>query len=117
MVTFIIISSVLATLALIIAGIRAIQILIEDDKKNKFSQKSSEQLFDNPEFVTIRKDVLLNLLFEKDKLQDVVQTALKNYSNEADSVERIINPNMDNEDSYSNVDKETLFNYEKSTSN
>jgi vacuolar-type H+-ATPase subunit F/Vma7 len=104
------------TAALIFAGFRAINILASKEKAvSKFAEKGVDA--ENTDFITIKKELLYDLIIRNQELNATLQKAVTNYERSENEINFILNADTENNKDYNNVSSSSHFEYENLTSN
>lgn len=117
MTTTIIIIGSFFTLALIFAGIKAISILVSrENEVNKYASKDSKKTEEDSDYITIKKQLLYELVARNQRLNTVLERAVTNYQRSENEINFILNADSANNKDYDNV-RTNVFDYENIASN
>ncbi|PTB96462.1 hypothetical protein C9994_07260 [Marivirga lumbricoides] len=116
MTAFIYISGSFLAIALIFAGVRAISIISSKHKTVKEYATNSE-IIEDPEYITIKKDLLYNLVVRNQELNENLTKALSNYKQSENEINFILNADAENTKDYNNVSEPSQFAYGQLTTN
>lgn len=118
MTTSIFIVGLFFTAALIFAGLKAISILIKREKEiDKYAAPANVQsATDSEEYITIKRQLLYELVARNQKLNIELERAMVNYRRSENEINFILNADIGNTEEYDNV-RTRQFDYENIVSN